>query len=658
MVSRTVMRAMVGVLVTATVAPSIAAQAPRNLLSGRVTPAQLGRMLVSADDFRPFPTIADRAAWDVVPAATRATYVKAAEEQLGQPWGSVPATVMLRFTRDGNRAEYDRMSSGRRRRLTDLVMAEVFENKGRFLDDIANGIWAISEQTFWGSTAHLTAQRTGPGLADVREPVVELFAAEAAAMLAWTDYLLGAKLDGVSPRLRERIRYEVDRRVLTPALERDDFWWMGFGARRNLNNWTPWITSNWLTTVLLLERDSARRERAVHKILRSLDNFLNVYPADGGCDEGPGYWDRAGGSLFDNLELLHTATRGGIDLYGDSLVRNIGRYIHRAYIADNWFVNTGDAAARLTPDAELIFRYGARIEDPTLRGFGSLLRRRAGAYAPGSSTLGRVIPNLLVTASAAAASPVDPLHAQVWLPDLQLMAARATPNSARGFYLSALGAHNGQSHNHNDVGNFIVFADGRPVLVDVGVETYSAKTFSPRRYEIWTMQSAYHNLPTINGVMQKEGAQHRAEQVRFEPFADGVRFSLDIAAAYPADAAVTSWMRTLTLERSTNQVTLDERYALGRSIAPAQLNFVTPLTVDVTRRGEVQLRDTTSDRHFVLRYDAGKFSATTEEIRIDDARLGPVWGDQLARIVLTRTGQPLRDAHRVVLRYANGARRP
>lgn len=658
MVGRTVMRAMVGVVLTAAFVPSIAAQTPRNLLAGRVTPVQLGRMLVSADEFRPFPALADRAAWEVVPAVTRAAYIKAAEEQLGQPWGSVPATVMLRFVRDGNRAEYDRMSSGRRRRLTDLVTAEVFENRGRFLDDIANGIWAISEQTFWGSTAHLSAQRVGSGLADVREPVVELFAAEAAAMLAWTDYLLGAKLDSVSPRLRERIRHEVERRVLTPALERDDFWWMGFGPRRNLNNWTPWITSNWLTAVLLLERDPARRERAVHKILRSLDNFLNIYPADGGCDEGPGYWDRAGGALFDNLELLHAATRGGIDLYGDSLVRNIGRYIHRAYIADNWFVNTGDAAARLTPDAELIFRYGTRIDDVALRGFGSLLRRRAGAYGPGSATLGRVIPNVLATAAVTAATPVEPLHAQVWLPDLQFMAARAAPNSARGFYLSALGAHNGQSHNHNDVGNFIVFADGRPVLVDVGVETYSAKTFSPRRYEIWTMQSAYHNLPTINGVMQKEGAQHRADHVRFEPFPDGVRFSLDIASAYPAEAAVTSWERTLTLARSSNQVEIDERYTLGRSISPARLNFITPLTVDVTRRGEVHLREVSSGRHFVMRYDAGRFSATTEEIRIDDARLGPVWGDRLARIVLTRTGQPLRDAHRVVLQYADGGKKP
>src|SRR5258708_36903777 len=184
--------------------------------------------------------------------------MSAAEKQLGVAWGTLPATVTLRFSRDGDRSEYDRINTERRQRLTTLVMAEVFENRGRFLDEIANGIWAISEQTFWGSTAHLSLQKAGVGLPDAREPVVDLFAAETAALLAWTDYLLGARLDTVSPRLRERIRYEVDRRVLTPPLEREDFCWVGFGARKIVNNWNPGITSNWLPGGFIPQRHPRR----------------------------------------------------------------------------------------------------------------------------------------------------------------------------------------------------------------------------------------------------------------------------------------------------------------------------------------------------------------------------------------------------------------
>src|SRR5205807_179910 len=175
----------------------------------------------------------------------------------------------LQFIRNGNRSNYDAINTRQREKLATLVLAEVFENEGRFLDDIANGIWAISEQTFWGSTAHLGMQHAGNGLPDVTEPVVDLFAAETAALLAWTDYLLGDRLDAVSPLVRKRIRAEVDRRIFTPALARNDFWWMGFGERKNLNNWTPWIDSNWLAAVLLLEADPRRRAAAVYKIMRS-----------------------------------------------------------------------------------------------------------------------------------------------------------------------------------------------------------------------------------------------------------------------------------------------------------------------------------------------------------------------------------------------------
>ncbi|HKP15653.1 MAG TPA: heparinase II/III family protein, partial [Gemmatimonadaceae bacterium] len=523
------------VLASASVAQ---AQVPRNLLTGRTSEAQLAAMLVPRERWHPYPTIDERARWDAVPASIRQSFVRAAEREVGADWGSIPAAVTLRYVRDGDRAQYDNMNTRRRTRLATLVTAELLENKGRFVDEIANGIWAISEQTFWGSTAHLGVQKRGSGLPDVTEPVVELFSAETAALLAWTDYLMGARLDKVSPLLRERIRVEVDRRILTPALERDDWWWLGFGPRKDVNNWNPWIASNWLASALILERDPQRRARTVHRIMRSLDVFMNGYPDDGGCDEGPSYWDRAGASLFDNLELLRGATNSGVDIYAHPLVRNMGQYIYRAYIREQYFVNMGDAPARVRPDPELVYAYGARIGDPVMTGFGAFLAKRRGEYRAGANTLGRILPALLSTGELSKATPAEPLLADVWLPDLQLMAARSAPGTADGLYLSAFGGHNAQSHNHNDVGNFVVYADGKPVLVDVGVETYTAKTFSAKRYEIWTMQSAFHNLPTINGVQQKDGAAFRARDVRHAANATRASLSMDLAAAYPADAAV------------------------------------------------------------------------------------------------------------------------
>jgi hypothetical protein len=50
-----------------------------------------------------------------------------------------------------------------------------------------------------------------------------------------------------------------------------------------------------------------------------------------------------------------------------------------------------------------------------------------------------------------------PLLRGVWLGsvDRQLMTARSRAGSTEGLYLAAWGGHNAQSHNHNDVGNFL-----------------------------------------------------------------------------------------------------------------------------------------------------------------------------------------------------------
>ena len=628
----------------------LASQGPRNLLTGSLSEQTLAAALLPAAQWHPYPTIRDRADWEAVPQEIRAAFIQAARQHVGTTWERIPATVTLQFIRNGNRSNYDAINTRQREKLATLVLAEVFENGGRFLDDIANGIWAISEQTFWGSTAHLGMQRAGNGLPDVTEPVVDLFAAETAALLAWTDYLLGDRLDAVSPLVRKRIRAEVDRRILTPALARDDFWWMGFGERKNLNNWTPWIDSNWLAAVLLLEADPRRRAAAVYKIMRSLDNFINIYPDDGASDEGPGYWDRAAASLFDNLELLRGATSGRVDIYGSPLVRSMGQYIYRVYIKDQYFIPMGDASAKITPDAELVYQYGKRIGDPVMQGFGALLAQRRGPYHPGSSSPGRILPALLIAKEIATATTAEPLLGSVWLPDLQLMAARSTPNSGAGLYVAAWGGHNGQSHNHNDVGNVIVYGDGKPVLIDVGVETYSAKTFSAQRYEIWTMQSAYHNLPTINGVMQGAGREFQAKDVSFNETANRVTFSADIAAAYPAEAGVRRWQRRVTLHRKIPAAELEDSYELTQWREPARLSLMTPLRVDTSRPGEVRLGG-----RYVLTYDAGKVNAAVEEIRVSDERLRSVWGDGLERLVLTPRGTALRGAYRVTLRQAKGS---
>ena len=616
----------------------LSAQTPQDRLSGTYSPAILKTVILPADGWAPFPKSGDD--WQSVPKDIRQAHILEAEALSGCDWVTPKASIFLDYVRDGNRSRYQAISFRRRTKLATLVLGECLEGKGRFLDDILNGVWTICEETYWGVPAHVGAQKRGSGLPDVTEPTVDLFAAETGMLLAWTDYLVGEGLDGISPLIRERISTEVKRRILDVCLERDDFWWMGFGGR-TVNNWNPWICSNWLAAVLLLEKDPGQRTTSIHKILRCLDNFLNPYPADGGCDEGPSYWTRAGGSLFDCLELLHSASEGKIDIFDDPLIQNMGRFIYKAHIDGDWFINFADAPARMRPDPSLVFRYGKAISDSNMSAFGAWQAGKmdwSGQAVKGSfGVLGRVLPTLFSLGDLLGAGGQAPQLRDFWLPELQVMGARSKDGKADGFYLAAKGGHNNESHNHNDVGNFIVYADGRPVIIDAGVETYTAKTFSGRRYEIWTMQSAYHNLPTINGLMQKDGRGFRAQKVSYEADDKKAVLSLDISGAYPPEALLKSWLRTITLRRG-EAVEIRDSYRLDEVTEPLTLTLMTHSRPEIIKPGQIRLSLTDAPpemRPVLIHYDGKRFSAAIEPIAISDSRLKSSWGEALYRIRLT-----------------------
>lgn len=602
------------------------------MLADRYANPDLQNLLLPNASFRPLPKADDREAWEALPEQVRRHQVAKAEKYLEYEWPALPATLYMEFARIGNRRNYERLHFARRTALATLVVGECIEREGRFLDDIINGIWFICEESFWGIPAH----NNGPGekkdsLPNLADPVIDLFAGETAGLMAWTHYLLEKQLNEVSPRIGARIRWEMKRRILDPYLNRDDFIWMGFASDRPVNNWNPWCNSNCLTAFLLLEDDKKRRVQAVDKALRSLDRFLDVYHDDGGCDEGTSYWSRAGGSLFDCLEQLHWATEGKIDVYDQPLIQEIGRFLYRAFISGDYFINFADGGARVQIDADLVYRYGKRIGDQRLMALGSSAHHaQAGRVTAEHSSLLRILPALFNYAEIDRATDQPPYVRDVWLDGIQVMAAREQADSDRGLYLAAKGGHNEESHNHNDVGHFIVYVDGRPVLIDVGVEVYTAKTFSDRRYEIWTMRSDYHNLPRINGFDQLPGREYRATDVVYQSDDELAEFSLDIANAYPKEASVTSWRRTVRLKRphqSGANIEIVDDFTLGQPSADIELYL---MTADEPEIGEGIIRLPLAS----VEFDGDALSATREQIAVEDERLKAVWGDAVHRITL------------------------
>ncbi|MBL9137749.1 MAG: heparinase II/III family protein [Verrucomicrobiales bacterium] len=632
--------ALLAAMAMAGTVPAIGSMVP---LAEAFPPDKIAEVLVDGRDFHPFPNAESRTEWTNLSTPIQIRVVKNGEKVLTEPNPPLPATLYLGYAREGNRGRFEGPYFERRRRLHDLVLAECVEAKGRFVDAIADHLWAILEESTWCVPAHVGAQRRGVGLPDVAEPIVDLFAAQTGASVAWTVHLVGSALDRVSPRIRERALSEVDRRIITSYLSRD-YGWMGFGAKSRAdrpNNWNPWINGNVLTAALLLEPDKHRRVALVHRVLRSLDRFLQPYPEDGGCDEGPSYWSRAGGSVFDNLDLLFSATGGRLDVFGEPLIQEMGRFIHRVHIADGWFVDIGDSPARVGIDRGVIYAYGRRIRDAQLEAFatqGATLENVLGTSA--GIDLGRALRTLFsAEAILAGAKASPPLVRDVWLhsEDLQMMVARDRNGSTEGLFVAAWGGHNAQSHNHNDVGNVMVFADGNPVFVDLGAPTYTAKTFSSRRYEIPAMQSDWHNLPTIHGLQQSAGRSFAARDVSYTVTDRFAELNMDLASAWPEDAGVTAWKRTVRLERES-KIVVSDRFRLRTPATHTWLNLITPTTPQITQPGRLEMplpsNGAAASRTVILGFDPGKLAARIESFDVTDQRLAEMWGPRMQRIQL------------------------
>ena len=555
---------------------------------------------------------ADDTFWrDSIPQEMRQSYIQYGEQYLDKPWTVLPWTVFAENKQTGNRVNYEAICFEKRRQMAAIVMAEIMEGKGRFMGDIIDGMGSFCEETWWGIPAHYP--KAIP-LSEWQE--VDLFNAETASLIVWTRYMLEKQFDAFSPDLCQRIDREIERRILQPAVERD-YWWKTAGM-----NWNPWICSNWLACILICEKDEARKATAIAQIKKATQAFIDAYPEDGGCDEGPGYWDRAAASMFEIMRLLDFGTV-------DQKVQRMASYAYKTYIGNDYCVCFADAHEnKAVQQVNIVYPFGLWLNDQTMREFGAYLGRQKGVLTNPAAlydksgnfpTLGRELFFLRHIRDFIAELPCEPLLKDVWLPDLQIMTAR------RGnLYVAMKGGNNGESHNHNDVGSFIVYGSQEsgvrskeqlsPLFIDPAVGEYTAKTFSDDRYSIWTMQSQYHNLPQINGIDQKDGKEYAAKVVSHK---DG-QLTLDIAGAYPVEAAVKSWKRTVLAMKSG--ISMTEDYELSEYRQPTCLMLMT-LDPEALQR---------------IHFDANQLSATIEDISDKlDPLLQHMWGQKMYRIILT-----------------------
>jgi len=553
-----------------------------------------------------------------------------------EPVPPLPASLYLDYHRTGERYNYQPPNRTRRRRLGRFALAECIEREGDYLDPVLDYGWAICEQSAWVIPAHLRGDqnREGlPGAVPDGERTVALRSAETAHLLAEVDHLLG---DRLHPALRERIRHEVDRRVFTPYEARDHRW-----MEPPCNNWNAVCNGAIGVAALHLLDDPDRQGRLLARAVHSLEDYLADFDPDGCTAEGIGYWNYGFGHYAMLAAALDARTGGEYSLLSPPIVHEIAQYPLKVELSPDHFVPFSDADEHDTVRPYVAAWLGERLDLPALtsRGRRALAEHGATGGVGTGKDLRERLRNLLWTGSASSTATPEPPRRQ-FFDGYDWWLVRADPADPDGLVVVAKGGHNGESHNHNDLGSFVVHYQGESLLTDLGSPTYDRDYFSEQRYDYLVARSLGHSVPYVNGCEQAAGADRSATVVA--PDGERQSFTVDVAGGYPEAAGLEALRRTVAVEAGT--VTVTDRAAFERPNNEFESVLVSylPMTTDdeaVIVTGERARATVTPDRDVPV--DVERLPEAVRGRDVWRARLGPITGDDAVELGLGIVPEPL-----------------
>lgn len=590
-------------------------------------------------------SIDDRGYWDSINKGIAAIIEKQAGKRADTVWKSVPSMSYVNYFEGGNISAAEAGMKAKRTALLILFLAECIENKGKYLPQIVNGIMSICEESTWAAAAHFHAcgkvtlvnQDEAERIPDYHgEPILDLRAVETACLLSAVLAAMQSRLDNISKNIARRIRDELCHRIITPYLERDGSWWLGFETDFNIwrmNNWNTHMNKHLIFCALAVCEERRMCERILLRAVQSLDIFLNLYPSDGACDEGAGYWSGAAGGLIDALELLDYAAETKGNIFKNQKIRDMAEFILNVRIAGNHYIGFADVSPVMYSDPWAIFRFGKLFADDRFYAEGAYLFKKL-AEDKSLDWFGGI--GLLFEAMRMLDDfgQIKDYNSPPFSPRLnkyydykQIMISRELPEHGKGFFLAAKGGHNHESHNHNDVGNYIVYLNSKPVIIDVGIGTYSKDLFTKKRYTLWATRSANHNVPIIDGLEQRHGDAYRARGVMHRAGENKDELYMDIIEAYPIGPNA-AWKRKLSLSRLEQCVEISDDFSFDTA-KKVEIVMLTPQKPDLLKEGfRLENCAVGVQSSFAISMEA-------KAIDFDDEKLIKCWGNRIWRIVIS-----------------------
>ncbi|NQU22156.1 MAG: heparinase II/III family protein [Candidatus Nealsonbacteria bacterium] len=511
------------------------------------------------------PMIGDRQLWQAAADAPGFKDVIAqAESLLKQPIPELTDELFLDYSRTGNRTRCQRVLSQRHGRVSQLVLAECLENRGRFLPAIEEAIRAVCSEKTWVLPAHDGALRNFKGT--VNE--IDLRVAGFSWTLATVDHWLGDKL---SAETRKLIRDELEKRTFTPFEDMINkgtrrSWWL-----TGTNNWNAVCLAGVTGSALAIIESPKRRAFFIAAAEKYVEYFLSGFTADGYCSEGVGYWNYGFGHYVMLAETVHQATGGKLDLLAPPRIRPMALFGRRMEIAPGIYPALADCSVGSQPDTRIMAFLSRRYR------VGLKQVEAKGLLLAGGPTTALVTQGLFGFPNSASKTPplpgpTPPQPLRDWFPDAGVLICRPAGGDAKHLAVAIKGGHNAEHHNHNDVGTFLVALAGQTPLVDPGAEVYTQRTFSSRRYESDVLNSLGHPVPRVAGKLQRTGRAAAGKVLKTEFTDETDTIVLDLKAAYAVES-LKKLQRTFVFSRQgrgsltvTDEVEFDTPQEFGAAL--------------------------------------------------------------------------------------------
>lgn len=411
-------------------------------------------------------------------------YLRALKDDYAATYSEEPPvlTAELRkiFTEKGSREEFEKPYFRKRKFTTDAaLLALIFPENEEYLGILKKYIRSICEEYSWAVPAHCTETND-------ETTCVALFSCETAGMLAEISVLLKNRLGEDLVGLIER---EIDRRIFTPYLSNRYWWDSGW------NNWTAVCCGN--IGIAMMRIAPELFERAKERILQSMSMYIGSFPNDGNCLEGLDYWHFGFGRWVWFADVLYHHSNGKYNLFNDEKVKKIASYAQKIFLKGGATVSVADSGREGRADVALLNYLHGKYPDEC-------------AVLPKEFT--RNVLNVLtwLPRSRNFLYGVGVYH-EKFLPKKNYYfkdSGEAIVNLEK-YSLFVKAGHNGESHNHNDVGSFILSTQTGQIFCDLGTGRYFNGYFdSEIRYTLLNTASWGHSVPIVDGQYQKAGEEY------------------------------------------------------------------------------------------------------------------------------------------------------